>query len=186
MNKTLVFIAVFGLMAVTANVASAQTGYGGGGASRGGSVVYCTATRTTFCQPAPGQVLGAAISPSQPAGQVLGVAPFVFTQMALGSRGPQVVELQNKLRAEGYFSASSTGYFGPATQAAVRAYQTARLIPSTGYVGPLTLASLNASGAVLGASTSAEAEATLRLRSELAAKIAELIARLQAQLNATQ
>ena len=54
------------------------------------------------------------------------------------------MELQNRLISEGYLKAEATGYFGPLTFAAVKAYQTANGLPSTGFVGPLTLAKLNA------------------------------------------
>jgi peptidoglycan hydrolase-like protein with peptidoglycan-binding domain len=181
MKKTLTFIAVFALTAATAGVANAQTGYGGSRA--GGSIVYCTAERTTFCQPASGQVLGASVAPVVTPGQVLGAATFTFTtQMGVGASGPQVSELQNRLRQEGYFNASTTGYFGTATLAAVRAYQSANGISPTGYVGPVTLARLNVSANVaVNASVNTETEA--RLRSQLASAISQLIALLQAQLN---
>ena len=63
---------------------------------------------------------------------------------ALAANPDAVKQLQERLRAEGFFTyATSTGYFGPITFAAVQAYQTKHGIPSTGFVGPLTIAELN-------------------------------------------
>lgn len=70
---------------------------------------------------------------------------FVFTQtLQLGSTGNEVVELQKVLIAEGFLKiAAPTGYFGPLTEAAVKAYQTAHGIEAVGIVGPKTRAELN-------------------------------------------
>ena len=96
--------------------------------------------------PVTGQVLGA----STTTGQVLGATTFQFTSnLHQGMRGDDVVQLQEVLRAGGYFTfPTSTGYFGPITLAAVKAYQAAHGITATGYVGPLTLAVLNSSVSV--------------------------------------
>jgi len=75
------------------------------------------------------------------------------TNLTVGSRGADVVALQNALIAGGYHIASiesgatTPGYFGSQTQAAVKAYQAAHGVPSTGFVGPLTRAALNAGSA---------------------------------------
>jgi len=80
-------------------------------------------------------------------GEVLGEETFKFlNDLALGSTHPDVKELQKRLRAEGFFTfPTDTGYFGPITLEAVKAYQTAH--PAIGYVtgfcGPLTRAELN-------------------------------------------
>ncbi len=65
------------------------------------------------------------------------------TDLYTGLSGQNVMELQNRLKSEGYFSATATGYFGPITYASVQQYQTAHGISSTGYVGLLTRAELN-------------------------------------------
>ena len=57
--------------------------------------------------------------------------------------GPDVMELQKRLSAFGYFTGDATGYFGSATAAAVKKFQTANGIEATGYVGSLTRAALN-------------------------------------------
>ncbi len=52
--------------------------------------------------------------------------------------GGSVTMLQNFLSAEGYFTPTPNGHFGPATLAAVVSFQAGHAIPSTGYVGSLT------------------------------------------------
>ncbi len=56
--------------------------------------------------------------------------------LTTGSTGTDVTCLQNGLKAGGYMSANATGYFGPATQAGVVAWQKAKgLTPAAGYFG---------------------------------------------------
>jgi len=57
--------------------------------------------------------------------------------------GIDVLELQKRLSSLGFFSGQQSGYFGSATQEAVKQFQTARDIPPTGYVGSQTRAALN-------------------------------------------
>lgn len=60
-----------------------------------------------------------------------------FTRdLTTGSTGADVTCLQNALRAGGYLTANATGYFGPATQTGVMAWQKAKGIsPAAGYFG---------------------------------------------------
>ena len=106
--------------------ASAAFGYGGASGSRAG-----------------GRVATPVVTPA--VGQVLGAETFVFTTyLSFGMQSNDVKELQERLRKEGFFTfPTSTGYFGPITLAAVKAYQTAHGISATGFVGPLTIAELN-------------------------------------------
>ena len=69
--------------------------------------------------------------------------PTLFTR-ALDKKvsGPDVVALQNILRSQGFLKALSTDYYGPATEQAVRRYQTKHAITATGAVGTQTLAQL--------------------------------------------
>lgn len=93
---------------------------------------------------------------------VLVVAAFIFVLMALpasasartmtqGMSGADVKMLQTQLAAKGYLSASATGYFGPATLAAVKKFQCATKIvcsgTSYGIAGPKTQAALSGAGA---------------------------------------
>lgn len=57
--------------------------------------------------------------------------------------GADVLELQKRLAGLGFLSGTPTGYFGSATQQAVKKFQAAHGIPATGYVGSLTRATLN-------------------------------------------
>ncbi len=68
----------------------------------------------------------------------------ITTNLSLGSKGPQVVQLQSILKRLGYFTnASFTGYYGAATRLAVLKFQKAYGIPQIGLVGPQTRAKLN-------------------------------------------
>ena len=62
--------------------------------------------------------------------------------LRIGSSGPEVLNLQNRLGVT-----PATGYFGVRTAAAVTAYQRAHGIPATGVVATLTWASLGRSSA---------------------------------------
>lgn len=77
-------------------------------------------------------------------GQVLGAESFHFSlTLKKGTKGNEVIELQNRLKAEGFFTTNSTGYFGDITLKAVKAYQKAHKLPQTGLVGHLTIVELN-------------------------------------------
>jgi cell wall-associated NlpC family hydrolase len=53
-----------------------------------------------------------------------------------GDRGASVVRLQRSLRAAGYKTLTGSGYFGPKTQAAVKAVQRGNHLKASGVVGP--------------------------------------------------
>ena len=81
-------------------------------------------------------------------GQVLGASDFQFlTDLREGMSGNDVMELQKRLRAEGYFTyPTDTGYFGPFTKISVMLYQLAHFSEIgyiTGFFGPLTRAVIN-------------------------------------------
>jgi hypothetical protein len=61
----------------------------------------------------------------------------------VGSKGTAVTELQKRLTAEGVFSGNITGYYGTATEAAVKKYQTLHGLTPLGNIGPATRAMLN-------------------------------------------
>jgi peptidoglycan hydrolase-like protein with peptidoglycan-binding domain len=62
--------------------------------------------------------------------------------LKLGSTGPDVVALQQRLTALGYNTGSADGNFGTSTQTAVMAFQKAKNIPADGVVGSSTWAAL--------------------------------------------
>ncbi|MGD0666462.1 MAG: peptidoglycan-binding protein [Bryobacteraceae bacterium] len=59
-----------------------------------------------------------------------------------GSTGPEVADLQNKLRSRGFDPGASDGSFGPGTAAAVAAFQRSAGLTADGVVGPQTAAAL--------------------------------------------
>ena len=70
---------------------------------------------------------------------------YIFTEfLTLGTQDAEVSALQTQLTKLGYYSGAVTGYFGPATEAAVKQYQTAHNLSPLGYVGTGTRAALNA------------------------------------------
>ena len=147
---TSTLVAVF--MLSTAGVASAQSGYGGGGGGSRANVEICQNGKTIMVSSRAvkaflnkGDTLGAcAIAPAP---QVLGTSTVQFVNnLSQGMTSNEVKQLQEALRAKGFFTfRTSTGFFGPITLAAVKAFQSSKGIPETGFVGPLTRAALNAS-----------------------------------------
>ncbi len=69
--------------------------------------------------------------------------PHFTGTLARGSNNAEVLELQRLLSSLGFLTATPNGFFGPQTEAAVRAFQTANNLPPVGIVGPLTRALLN-------------------------------------------
>lgn len=64
--------------------------------------------------------------------------------LVVGSRGDDVKWVQGMLSDLGFFIGDITGYFGPLTRDAVRAFQADRGLPRVGEVGPRTRAEMNA------------------------------------------
>ena len=61
-----------------------------------------------------------------------------------GDRGNEVAELQRRLLAQGYNPGSIDGVYGPGTEQAVRAFQSANNLPADGVAGQSTLMALDA------------------------------------------
>lgn len=68
------------------------------------------------------------------------------SSLKLDYQGEEVRKLQIKLKELGFFTADVTGYFGPITEKAVKAFQIANKIEPLGIVGPKTKLALEASG----------------------------------------
>src|SRR5581483_8549725 len=68
----------------------------------------------------------------------------VTTQLKPGDTGTEVKRLQRALAQLGYYSKKVDGAYGPATVAAVKAFQQAAKLSPDGVVGPKTLRALNA------------------------------------------
>src|SRR3989344_5406127 len=76
---------------------------------------------------------------------------YNFTQtLTIGSRGSEVVALQEMLVAQGHLTMPAgvaMGYFGPLTRSAVAAWQMANGVsPAVGYFGPISRAKANSMG----------------------------------------
>jgi len=63
--------------------------------------------------------------------------------LSVGSSGPEVTALQQKLAKLGFLAVSPTGYFGPITKRALQAFQKSIGLEQVGFVGPGTRAALN-------------------------------------------
>jgi hypothetical protein len=83
--------------------------------------------------------------PTEPVSPVVVPKTVFRSSLGLGSKGQEVVALQQKLRELGFFKfPTNTGYYGSVTKAAVIAFQKKyNLKPYPGIVGPLTRAALN-------------------------------------------
>ncbi len=85
-----------------------------------------------------------------PSGSVPKYCSYGSSNLRRGARGDVVAAVQEFLQSEGVLSASATGYFGPATERALKAWQSQQGIVSTGSayttgwgaVGPRTWAML--------------------------------------------
>jgi len=74
----------------------------------------------------------------------LASAHFGYDLLYKGKHDESVKNLQKVLKREGYYKLSKpTGYFGPATEKAVKQFQNDHNLKPDGIVGPLTKASLN-------------------------------------------
>jgi hypothetical protein len=121
--------------ASVANVSSGSSRSGGGGG--GGSKKKTEAT--------PSQNESKPTAPSKPPATIPTVANnTVFTRtLTSGVTGDDVRALQERLMQEGVYTGPVTGYFGPLTMAAVKAFQAKHGIDQLGIVGPATRAKLN-------------------------------------------
>lgn len=71
-------------------------------------------------------------------------APAGGPRLVVGARGDAVKELQTRLQALGLYAGAIGGNFGPATEAAVKAFQRQKGLPVDGWAGPQTMAALRA------------------------------------------
>jgi peptidoglycan hydrolase-like protein with peptidoglycan-binding domain len=156
---------------VTYTQTAVSTGGSSGGSSGGsnGAPVGTLGTVTAVIPTAPASTPSTG-SAGSTGGEVLGAEAYQFgTNLTVGSRGQDVVELQKILMAEGFDipalrAGVAYGYFGSQTKAAVIKYQAAHHIsPQSGFVGPLTRAELNkgsapASGGTSGTQTLSDAQ----------------------------
>jgi hypothetical protein len=121
-TKTLLTMVAFTLMGVSAVSINAQ-GYGGGGG--GGGFVFSSSYVTN-----PFAVIPTVNAGNGTVGQVLGAsttaancANFITRFGTVGSRGTDVTKLQQFLIKYEGAKFNATGYYGPLTRNAVRAFQ---------------------------------------------------------------
>lgn len=88
------------------------------------------------------------------------VAPTVSQY---GSRGNEVIAIQEKLKERGLFNDDVTGYYGPVTQAAIKRFQKQQGISQTGIAGPQTLKALGISIGSVPASTTQNIDLLARI-----------------------
>lgn len=88
------------------------------------------------------------------AGAQTGSCLSLGTDLYPGDKNESVRFLQNFLVQKGYLSAVPNGVYGPATTAAVRAFQKAYNISQTGNVGPMTRSTMQSLGCASLPSTS--------------------------------
>lgn len=62
----------------------------------------------------------------------------ISKNISVGAKGKDVTQLQQYLVAVGFLKTNATGYFGPSTLKAVKAFQLKNGIKATGFVGPQT------------------------------------------------
>ncbi|MDO5022041.1 MAG: peptidoglycan-binding protein, partial [Eubacteriales bacterium] len=74
--------------------------------------------------------------------------PIVYGLLKIGSRGNDVVQLQNNLIKLGYLTGKADGIFGTQTALAVTGFQRANKLQADGMAGQDTLSALYSSGAV--------------------------------------
>lgn len=79
---------------------------------------------------------------------IVAATPAAASQpvLRIGARSEDVKDLQRQLKAAGFNPGPVDGWFGPKTQAAVRAFQHSRGIAVDGWVGPQTWAELDEVG----------------------------------------
>ena len=80
-----------------------------------------------------------------------------------GSRGNEVIAIQERLKERGLFNDDVTGYYGPITQAAVKRFQKQQGISQTGIAGPQTLKALGITIGSVPASTTQNIDLLARI-----------------------
>lgn len=110
---------------------------------RGDQITVTNGTTNTTVPPQPPTNPITPILPPKIPTETGGTACLILTTQILeGSSGSEVTALQDFLRTQGFFTANSTGFFGPVTAKSVSAFQEANGLESVGSVGPKTRAKI--------------------------------------------
>ncbi|WP_049571747.1 N-acetylmuramoyl-L-alanine amidase [Streptomyces sp. SBT349] len=94
-----------------------------------------------------------------------------YQTLRSGSTGAQVAAVQHLLNLNGHNAGATDGDFGPATETAVRSFQTARGLGSDGVVGRQTWTALLSAGAKTSLGPGSSGEAVSRLQRALTAAL---------------
>jgi peptidoglycan hydrolase-like protein with peptidoglycan-binding domain len=86
-------------------------------------------------------------APPKPAAPAPAAPSSSGGKLVLGASGPEVKELQMRLKAQGFYNGNVGGNFGPGTEAAVKAFQRANRMTVDGWAGPQTMAKLRGGAA---------------------------------------
>ncbi len=93
---------------------------------------------------------------------IICIAPSVFSLSKIGSRGDEVLAIQQRLNSLGYGSIAEDGIFGTGTQSALIKFQRDRGLTPDGIAGAQTLKALEISGGSIGGVSSADYELLAR------------------------
>jgi peptidoglycan hydrolase-like protein with peptidoglycan-binding domain len=102
-----------------------------------------TTTSTTELPLNPAPVTPVVAVNSTPVNSANTTSAIATRYFSRGDQGADVVRIQEQLRREGLFNATSTGFFGTITELAVMDFQADNGLVSDGVVGPQTFAILN-------------------------------------------
>jgi peptidoglycan hydrolase-like protein with peptidoglycan-binding domain len=124
-------IAITAIMVVSPP-ATAQDEVGGAGQSSSADEVLVTTTTVAGSTPLLPPVVVVQVTTPQP------VTCTVSASLQVGATGDAVLCLQQALAVVGLYQGTPTGTFDEATDAAVKAFQTANALLADGIVGPVT------------------------------------------------
>jgi len=124
---------------VTASITGNALNVYGSNAGSGSVVVCSTGLNGSDCIP----ITFTFVQPTGQSNMGTGGGYLFSTDLEVGMSGQDVSALQGRLKDEGYYTYTITGYYGPITETAVMAYQKAKNISDIGRTGPLTRSSLN-------------------------------------------
>lgn len=117
---------------------------GGGGGTVSSPPVEPATPATPAIPATPTESPATPATPAAPAAPAIANSPVFNSDLEVGTRGDDVTRLQQLLASDAslYPEGLITGYFGKATQAAVRRFQQKQGLPAVGRVGPQTRAKL--------------------------------------------
>ncbi|MFW6692306.1 peptidoglycan-binding protein [Streptomyces sp. MAR4 CNX-425] len=104
-----------------------------------------------------------------------GISFTSYPTVKRGASGAHVKAVQTLLKAQSFDPGAVDGQFGPATEAAVTAFQTSRKLAADGVVGPRTWTALLSAGEVVTVRRGSTGEAVKRLQRALTAALGRTV-----------